>query len=240
MDKSRPVDGTKDARAGGRPRKPTGERILQAALRLFARRGFEGTGIRDIAAAAGVTTATLYHYASTKEDLLLTIMRRGMDIHLGTAREIFVRLRSPEERLAALVQVHVVIHGTWQLSALVGDTEFRTLSGEHREMVGRMRDEYESFWREVLAEGASLGAFEIEDPKLSAFALLEMCTGVVHWYSAEGSLPITEIAESFTDMALSLVRATRDGEQLRAVDLNLPDVAGFLPALVPEDYRETA
>lgn len=45
--------------------------LLDAALRIFAERGYANTRLEDIAASVGVTKGTIYHYFSTKEDLLL-------------------------------------------------------------------------------------------------------------------------------------------------------------------------
>jgi AcrR family transcriptional regulator len=45
--------------------------LLEAALRIFAERGYANTRLEDIAAAVGVTKGTIYHYFATKEDLLL-------------------------------------------------------------------------------------------------------------------------------------------------------------------------
>lgn len=209
----------------------TEECILQAALRLFAAKGLEGTSIRDIASAAEVKTASLYHYMDTKEDLLVTIMERGLVEQLEAVRKAAHELRAPEQRLAALVQLHVAYHGINRLSALVADNEFRALSQENRTKIGRLRDEYESYWRDTLGGGISAGVFRIEDAKLAGLALLEMCTGVVHWYSPDGPLSLRDIEVGFADMALALVRAEREGgRQIRAGDLDLPDPVRFLPA----------
>jgi AcrR family transcriptional regulator len=45
--------------------------LLEAALRIFAERGYANTRLEDIAAAVGVTKGTIYHYFSTKDELLL-------------------------------------------------------------------------------------------------------------------------------------------------------------------------
>src|SRR4029079_7326134 len=45
--------------------------LLEGALRIFAERGYANTRLEDIAAAAGVTKGTIYHYFDTKEELLL-------------------------------------------------------------------------------------------------------------------------------------------------------------------------
>lgn len=209
----------------------TRERILGAALRLFASKGFAGTGIREIASVAGVTTATLYHYATTKEDLLTTLMRLGMDRLLGTTRWMLSQLETPEQRLAALVRLHVTVHGVHRLSATVNDAELRALGEERRASIMIKRDEYEAHWRAALAGGMARGVFRVDDGRLAAFALLEMCTGVAHWYRPDGEMPIREISIRYADMALSLVGAERDGEPLRADGLELPDaIEAYLDA----------
>ncbi len=65
-------------RTRGRPR--TGgkrEDILDAALGLFAERGFHGTAIPDIAAAAGIATGTIYRHFASKESLVNALYRRA-------------------------------------------------------------------------------------------------------------------------------------------------------------------
>ena len=57
---------------------PTKQRIEQAALQLFAAKGFEATGIRDIADLAGLSTSALYHYMGSKDELLVAFMVESM------------------------------------------------------------------------------------------------------------------------------------------------------------------
>lgn len=54
----------------------TGELILQAASAIFARKGYYGASIRDIASAVGISVATLYYYVENKEDLYRQVFRR--------------------------------------------------------------------------------------------------------------------------------------------------------------------
>ena len=200
----------------------TQERVRQAALRLFAAKGFEGTGIRDIATEAGISVATLYHYMSNKDDLLVSIMEYGLTRLTASARQMLDRTDDPVEQLALLAQVHVWTHGVRQQSALVVDTEIRSLSGEQLEHIRLLRDTYQDLWRQVIRRGAAQDNMQVLDPKLASFALLEMCTGVSHWYSATGELTLAYISEVFADAALGLVRATRNGRPVRVRDLSLP------------------
>lgn len=57
-----------------RPPDATAERMLVLAIPLFARSGFDGVSMREVAAAAGVTPAALYYHFSDKEDLYLALV----------------------------------------------------------------------------------------------------------------------------------------------------------------------
>lgn len=63
--------------ARGRQASNKEARLLAAALRLFAERGVDGTTMRDVAEAVGITKATLYHYFSGKDALFAAIFRRA-------------------------------------------------------------------------------------------------------------------------------------------------------------------
>ena len=53
--------------------------LLNEALRLFAERGYDAVGVQEIAAAAGVTKPTLYHYFGSKRGLLDALLAEGFD-----------------------------------------------------------------------------------------------------------------------------------------------------------------
>ena len=56
------------------------EKILSAALQLFIEKGIASTGIKAIAASAGVSTGLLYHYFKTKDEIFVTLVRQVMDM----------------------------------------------------------------------------------------------------------------------------------------------------------------
>lgn len=190
---------------------PTGERVRQAALQLFATRGFEGTGIRQIAAAAGITVASLYHYMGTKDDLLERMLVQSMTELLGPARELAAATPNPAERIAALVEWHVRRHATENQLCRVGDTEIRSLPPDRRARVVALRDAYQAIWQQAIEQGVRSGEFTaVPDVKLATLALLQMCTGVAHWYAPGGRLSLDEISVAFVGMARSLLTGTPD------------------------------
>jgi AcrR family transcriptional regulator len=79
-----------------RPKRPTKEKLMDAAERLFARRGFHGTSVRDITGAAGVDLSLVnYHFGSKHELLAAVIERRGQVLNEERLRRLAeVRLRA--------------------------------------------------------------------------------------------------------------------------------------------------
>ncbi len=201
----------------------TRERVLRAAIMLFAERGFHGTGIRDLAAAAGLTTSTLYHYMSNKDDLLVEIMLGTITPLRDVAARIVAEIEDPAVALCAIVEHHVWAHASDRLATLVTDTELRALSGDRRQHVLDVRDAYEGLWRRTISAGAEAGLFGASHPELATRALLQMATGVSHWFSAKGRLPLDELCRVYADDALGLLRAQRvDGSAIRREDLPVP------------------
>jgi len=187
---------------------PTRRRIQEAALELFAAKGFYGTGIRDIAERVGVTTAALYHYMGSKNELLIDIMVGSMRGLISAAQESLATTDEPAAQLAALVRAHVVYHALDPLRSMVNDDELRVLSGEPREHLMSLRDQYEHLWSDVLESGLSAGTFSFASRKITRLALLEMCNGVDRWYSDKGPMGPGEVADIFADLALAMVEAS--------------------------------
>ncbi|MDG4795640.1 TetR/AcrR family transcriptional regulator [Micromonospora sp. WMMD1082] len=210
-----------------------GRRVRAAALELFAERGFHGTGIRDLAQRAGLSTATLYHYMGTKEELLAEIMRTSMDLLLQAATRVGVD-GGAVERVTRLVHVHVLAHAARPLHTRVVDDELRALSVPLRAEIIALRDRYERLWQAAIAAGVADGVFHLRAPDVARRALLEMCSGVARWYHPEGSLAVEEMAARYAELALNLL-----GVSGPAPDLDMA-IARDAHRLVAELWPEPA
>ena len=182
------------------------ERIRGAALELFAERGFHGVGIRDLAERAGLSSATLYHYMGTKEDLLVRIMRESLERLIAAGRKVSAE-GPPAERVLALVHVHVLTHATWSLETQVVDGEMRALSEANRAQIVALRDDYEALWDAAIDAGQRGGEFDVQSPRVARLALLEMCSGIARWYRPEGPTALPDLALRYGEMALGLLGA---------------------------------
>ncbi len=116
------------------------EEILDAAAELFCRHGYTGTSTRMIAEAVGIRQASMYHYFTTKDDILAALLDATVVCSLERARELLADDRAPLDRLLDLARFDVaqLVDERWNLGSLyllpeVGDdrfTQFRTARTE--------------------------------------------------------------------------------------------------------------
>lgn len=76
--------------------------ILDAAVRVFARQGFHTCRVSDIADQAGVAYGLVYHYFSSKEQILDTLFLERWDVMLDAIEQADRSPRSPEDKLRAI------------------------------------------------------------------------------------------------------------------------------------------
>ncbi|WP_024875167.1 TetR/AcrR family transcriptional regulator [Saccharomonospora piscinae] len=189
----------------------TAGRVRRAAVKLFAAKGFHGTGIRELAQESGLSTASLYHYMGSKEDLLADIMCDCLRTLLDAATAVAARVDDPAPRVVELVKLHVRTHARKPKETRIVDHEIHALAPSARRTVVALRDSYESVWSEAVAEGVRRGVFRTNQPGVTRIALLEMCNGVARWYSPRGSLSLEDLAEHHADVALKALGACPHG-----------------------------
>jgi AcrR family transcriptional regulator len=185
-------------------------RLLSVAVELFASKGFHGVGIRELASAAGLSTASLYHYMGTKERLLFQIMHDALQ-RLNTAADaISTSCADPRDRLAMLVRMHVVTHALQRDASVVVDDELRALERDDRSIIVEQRDTYERYWARTIADGVEAGVFTVPDQRAARLSLIEMCSAVARWFSIDGPQSISELAEIYVKLAANLVVLRED------------------------------
>jgi TetR/AcrR family fatty acid metabolism transcriptional regulator len=84
-------------------------RILDAAIKVFAERGFHTATVAEIARAAGVADGTIYLYFKGKDDLLLRLFDEKMTELLAEARSELAKERTAPARLSRFIQLHLAL-----------------------------------------------------------------------------------------------------------------------------------
>lgn len=75
---------------------------MEAAMRVFATRGYHGSSVSDITQEAGVSKALFYHYFASKRDLLVIFARKRLEDYLLLARRM-EEIKDPKEKVRFLV-----------------------------------------------------------------------------------------------------------------------------------------
>src|ERR687887_1415356 len=159
--------------------------LTREAARLFARQGYHGTSIGDLAAALGVQKGSLYSHIESKEDLLYETMREGAAAFHAALDAIPERLPATEKiRLALRAHLRVVVD---QLEvATVFVQEWRYLEGTRREEIVAERRRYEERIRELFREGREQSEFRTDlDESVAALLFLSAANWAYTWLRRE-------------------------------------------------------
>ncbi|MER3537159.1 MAG: TetR/AcrR family transcriptional regulator [Thermus sp.] len=187
------------------------QEILTAASKLFSQKGFHATSIRHLAKALGVQGGSLYAHISSKEEILVEIVRRAAERFLSIGEDLS---GSPVEKLRRLIQKHLEVIAEEQASATVFFHEWKFLPEEKRRQVLLWRDTYERLVQRVVEEGVEAGVFRVENPRLATLFLLSALNWTYQWYRKDGPLSLKELAEEYARLALNALgaREVEDGE----------------------------
>ncbi|MHA6627270.1 TetR/AcrR family transcriptional regulator [Pseudonocardia sichuanensis] len=182
--------------------------ILDAAIAVMAEHGYHGTSVRDIAVRAGVSPAALYHHFTSKQQVLATIMERGIEALLQrTATALDAAGEHPVDRLRALVEVQVLFHLEDQRGTLLGTSELRALEEPVRSAHRAKRLQQQRYFDATVADGVAREVFTTSLPDEAARAIVVMCTGVAGWFSAGGRLSRAQVVRRYQQLALDMVGA---------------------------------
>lgn len=179
------------------------ERLLRAAARTFAERGFHGTSMRDLAHASGMSLGGMYYYLKGKEDLLFQVQQACLEQIMAGAASALASGAPPKERLAAFINHHVTYFASHMAEMKVLSHEAESLTGEAHEAVRGMKRRYVDLCLGLLAdvEGGRSGARL--DRHIAAYTLFGMMNWIYTWYDPEGSVGVGALSDSICRLFLN-------------------------------------
>ena len=193
---------------GSPPRDRVTERLVwEAALTLFAQRGYHGTALRDIATEVGIRTPSLYNHIESKQELLREILLTTTEQVWADFEAAVTGVPDVTERLRRAVVTYALRHALRPREALIVNRDVESLEEPARSRVMALRRQHERAVREIIIEGAGKGIFEVSDPFLASFGILEMCVSVARWFDPAGHLSAEHVAAEYGTFALRLVGA---------------------------------
>ncbi|MBL3555066.1 MULTISPECIES: TetR/AcrR family transcriptional regulator [Marinobacter] len=181
-------------------------RLLHEAARLFRDKGYERTTVRDLAAAVGIQSGSLFHHFRTKEDILKAVMVETIRLNTALMQAAMEAATTHRDKLQALIRAELEsINGQTGEAMAVLVFEWRSLSEASQAYVLELRDIYEQLWLDVLDALRKDGVLAAEP-----FVVRRLLTGAlswtVTWYRPDGGLTLDDLTEQVVAM-MGLTRA---------------------------------
>ncbi len=177
------------------------ELILAAAAQHFATQGYAATTMNGVAAACGVSKATLYHYVRDKHDLLAQVSRTHVQRLEALVDEVLARRVPAAQRLPALIDAFMRVYATAQNEhrVLTADVQFLEAAPQ-REVLDAQRRVVAAFEGAIHALRPSLRRSQLGTPV--AMLLFGMMNWTFTWLKAEGPLTHESVAQLVTALFL--------------------------------------
>ena len=178
------------------------DEIILSAAQIFREKGFHATSMQDIADSVELQKASLYHHISSKQEILLAVLDRALDVLIEDIEPIVDSDLPPEEKLRLAMTRYIErVTGSADLAAVLL-LEHRSLEPQLRARHISRRDRFEGLWRQLVREGVEQGDFRPMDPSVVAFALLGVQNWLITWYREGGRLRGSQLADQFAEIFL--------------------------------------
>lgn len=179
------------------------EKILWAAAKIFAERGYSSTTLGDIAAAAGTLAGSLYYHFDSRDDITREVLKCSMTTIDDRVHEAWAKLppgTPPIQRIRVGIKVH--------METILSDDPF--LPAYNRiinEVQPAIRDEFIQFpraygalWRDLLLESQQAGEIQPSvDTSVVRLLLLGAVTWSRNWFDPKGARTVDEISDTLVD-----------------------------------------
>ena len=179
------------------PQDETGKRrceILKVATQLFARRGYDGVSIREIADASGILGASLYHHFSSKQELYIEAHAAALEHALVRMRQEIAPLTDPWERLEVACRWHLEMQATSETLPYPMTNDVSALNNaEMRPRLVKDRDAFEGIYKELVAD---LPLRPDIDRSVFRLSLVTLIHAASEWYRP-GRLSAEDLVRQF-------------------------------------------
>lgn len=169
--------------------------IKRVAARLFRKRGFKATSMRDIAAELSMEAPSLYNHISGKQQLLEELLMMIAELFTAGMHEIRNASLSSIEQLERVIKLHVdiTVEHTDAVSLLTN--EWVHLDGEVAQQFVSLKDEYEHDFRMIVLACIKDGMIEEVNVELALFSMLSTLRWLYSWYSKNPSVNRIELEQ---------------------------------------------
>lgn len=179
-------------------------RVLAAATELFAELGYDGTSVQQVVARAGVTKGALYHYYTSKEQLLFEIYGAVIAEQLAGLDRVLGLGMAPEPTLRAIISDIVETTAEHALATAVFTREANKLNLEHWHALQAQWRRYQDTVRAVIRDAQASGEFaSVASPEVISWMIFGVTNNMPTWYRPDGPKKPAEIAQEICGLVFA-------------------------------------
>jgi AcrR family transcriptional regulator len=195
-------------KAGVEARKPYDiDSLTDVALAVFADRGYDGASMDDVARAAGITKASIYHHVAGKEALLERGLNRALDALFAILDEPSATTGAADARFAFIVR-RVVETTLTRLPELTVLFRVRGASDVQRDALDRRRA-FDRHIAELVATAQAEGTVRTDiEARTLVRLIFGMSNSVVEWYRPGGAIAPAQLADTLVALAWTGIGST--------------------------------
>ena len=184
------------------------EAILNAAVKVFAQKGFFNSKVADIAGEAGIADGTVYLYFKSKDEILHSIFDRAMEEFIAEGKREIAAIAEADRRLERIAQLHLEKLGADRDLAVVFQVELRGSTKFMEEFSGGGFAEYLDIIRRTIAEGQKSGVFRADLKPITAAKILygALDEMVTNWILSKRAYPLAPMADEVLKVFFGGVR----------------------------------
>ncbi len=173
--------------------------IVRAAAKLFDKKGYLETSLKDIADEADASKGCIYYYFSSKHEILFFILDTYMDSLLEGLEEELKSVPPGVRRIEFITRRHLMLYNNRVPEAKALLLDAHNLTSKGFRVIATKQKRYASILANALSEYFD-GKVPAVNLKAIAYILFGMCNSVMHWHDPEGPIKLDEL----TDMCLNI------------------------------------
>lgn len=183
------------------------QEILDAAAKVFKKKGYHHANISDIADEVSMQKGSLYHYIKCKEDLLYDIFISSMEHYMKVFNEITASGQPSDIMLEKAMIAHMDPGEQRFNRFYVGIYEFQCLTGDNKQVARNYLIKYQNMWLNIIEKGKQEGIFSPDlDGEITLLTVFGMCNWTLRWFKLDGKYSKKDLGQMFCQKILNGIR----------------------------------
>lgn len=176
--------------------------IGKVAARLFDKKGYLETSLKDISIEAGLSKGCIYYYFSSKHEILYFILDVYMDHLLNGLEDGLANIDDYPKKIQFIMSRHLMLYNNRIPEAKAILLDAHNLPSEYYKNIATKQKTYARILADTLSEYFN-GKMEIDKSKAISYIFFGMCNSIMHWHNPEGPVTLEELSNICYDIFLN-------------------------------------